>query len=172
MPARERRCTGHAPVLAGIGEGQQGLHVRPARAGESHHQAIDDLLARQPDFRDQPPDGGMEPQRRANDFFGDVKRPVPAADVQQFMARDGRLAVPVQFAASARAATRTARGGRMWPGRLHRRKRKRRAAHRWSSRVARARRVTARASGRAAGGHADATGRWPARSAGPRCRRR
>ena len=68
-----------------------------AIAGEGDDFAIDGLLASELGLADQPPDGGMEPERGADGLLGDGDDPVATAHVQQLVADDGFLNIGRQF---------------------------------------------------------------------------
>jgi hypothetical protein len=74
-----------------VGEDQERFEVRLSRVGELHGQLVDDFLPRRLDPADDPRDGGVEPQHRANTLFDQHPAPVAAADVPQLVREHGAL---------------------------------------------------------------------------------
>jgi hypothetical protein len=67
-----------------------------ARARDSHNLLIDNLLSRQMNLVEQPPQGWVEPKHRPDDFVSDGPQPVAAADVDELVARHGDLLLLVE----------------------------------------------------------------------------
>jgi hypothetical protein len=91
---------------SGAGAGRAGVLRRRSRAGhqvliarprEFDHLAIYYLLAGETDLAKQPPDGGMEPEDAADQFFGQGEEPVATAHVEDLMAEDSLLRGHVEF---------------------------------------------------------------------------
>ncbi len=70
------------------GDSEQRVDILLAGFGDADDFGVDRLLAAQLDLSEQPPDGGMKPERRANELFQHGDRPIVAADMRQFMTGD------------------------------------------------------------------------------------
>src|SRR6185437_9252160 len=76
---------------AAVSKFKQSFHVGLGGFSQSYHFVIHDLLARQTNARDEPRNGGMKPERGANDFFAQVMHPIVAASMKQFVTRNRGL---------------------------------------------------------------------------------
>ncbi len=74
-----------------VGEREQRLEIAASRVGGEHRQLVDDFLTRALDARDEIPDGGVEPEHRAQDLFAEAPYPVAASHVPQFVREHGAL---------------------------------------------------------------------------------
>ena len=92
MPlAQEERRRRQIQLRPRAGHFEQRIHVGIARLRDLDDPAIHRLFARQLNFAEQPPDGGMEPERGAHQFLGHREKPVAPLHVQVFVAQDGLL---------------------------------------------------------------------------------
>ena len=73
---------------ARAGHQQQRVHVRTLSARRCDHGLIYRLLAGELNLANHPPDSGMKPQHRADQFFHNREEPVASRHMQQFMAED------------------------------------------------------------------------------------
>ena len=81
---------------AGIRELKQGFEVGLSRVGEPDNFEVDDLLSREAHARDEPGDGGMEPEDGAKNLFTQVMSPIAAAHVEQFVTGNRGLEARIQ----------------------------------------------------------------------------
>ena len=89
---RGRQCRFHRYS----GHSHKGRDVVFAGGSEPHNFRIDELFPGKPGSAYEPPDTGMKPEHRRNDFFNNGSQPVSSSNMKQFVTRDAVLPCGIQ----------------------------------------------------------------------------